>query len=344
MRIHRSRIYPFVLIILVFLVYKYRQRRTELVSIEGTTMGPITYSVKYLSKSGENFKQGIDSILEVFNQSLNHYRPESEVSQFNRDSVFIFKLPYFYPVLKKSQEVFEATDGAFDPTVSPLVSAWGFGPGKREHPDSARIDSLKSMVYFHNIEFNSKQVWKRKKGIKLDFSAIAKGQGVDVVVKYLESKDLDNIFVEIGGEVRCVGKNEKGEDWNIGIVDPAADVQDQAMYGTLTLENQSMATSGNYYNYIEENGRRIVHTINPKTGYPVISNLLSASVIANDCMTADAYATAFMVMGLEKSENFLKTHSDLQSILIYSDNDGSIHEFASKGLKDRFHKTRNSNQ
>jgi len=299
-------------------------------------MGPITYSVKYISKTGTNYQPQIDSVLEGFNQSLNHYRSESEVSRFNRDSVFEFQSPYFYPVLLKSQEVFEKTDGAFDPTVSPLVSAWGFGPGKREHPDSARIDSLKKMVYFHNIDFNTEKVWKKKKGIKLDFSAIAKGQGVDVVVEYLESKGLQDIFVEIGGEVRCVGKNEKGKDWYIGIIDPAGDPLERNMYGTVTLQNQSMATSGNYYNYIEEGGRRIVHTINPKTGYPVISNLLSASVVAKDCMTADAYATAFMVMGLERSENFLKNNPELQGILIYSEKDGSLHQFVSEGIKDQF--------
>jgi thiamine biosynthesis lipoprotein len=317
-------------------VWKYREnQKPALVTLSGTTMGPITYTVKYLSKTGDNYQPQIDSVLEGFNQSLNHYRPNSEVSLFNQDSEFVFASPYFYPVLEKSQEVFEATDGAFDPTVSPLVNAWGFGPEKREHPDSARIDSLRRVVYFHNIEFNKEKVWKKKKGIKLDFSAIAKGQGVDVIVEYLQSKGLENIFVEIGGEVRCEGKNENNENWRIGIVNPA-NLEPEAMYGTIQLENESMATSGNYYNYIEENGQRIVHTINPKTGYPVISNLLSASIVARDCMSADAYATACMVMGLEKSEKLLVEDENLDGILIYSNPDGSISEFVSEGLQKKF--------
>jgi thiamine biosynthesis lipoprotein len=323
--------------LLVFVVWKYREsQKPDLVTLQGTTMGTIGYTVKYLAKSSGNYQPEIDSILEDFNQSLNHYRPESEVSKFNRDSVFVFTSPYFYSVLKRSREVFEKSDGAFDPTISPLINAWGFGPGKKENPDSARIDSLRLIIYFHNIEFDTEKVWKKKKGIQLDFSAIAKGQGVDVIVEFLQSKGIENIFVEIGGEVRCTGKNDKGEEWIIGIVDPRTELTHTEMFGTVFLDNKSMATSGNYYNYFEQNGRRIVHTINPATGYPEISNLLSASVIANHCMTADAYATAFMVMGLEKSISMIENDETLDAILIYSKSDGSLDYYASDGIKNKF--------
>ena len=299
-------------------------------------MGPIKYLVKYLSPTGDNFKPQIDSLLETFNQSLNHYRPESEVSKFNEDSVFFFISPYFLPVLQKSREVFEITNGAFDPTVSPLVNAWGFGPGMKITLDSAGVDSIRRLVYFHNIEFNKTKVWKKQKNIQLDFSAIAKGQGVDVVFEFLISRGITNIFVEIGGEVRCTGKNEKGEYWQIGIIDPAKDSGQERIYGVASLDNKSMATSGNYYNFIDEDGQRIVHTINPATGYPVTSNLLSATVIAEDCMTADAFATAFMVLGLEKSISITENEAGLEAILIFSNPDGTLQHYLSEGAESIF--------
>jgi thiamine biosynthesis lipoprotein len=334
---HKSRLYPLVLILVVFVVWKYREsKKPQLILLQGTTMGPIKYTVKYLSSSGENFQPQIDSLLETFNQSLNHYRSGSEVSKFNTDSVFVFVSPYFLPVLQKSREVFEITNGAFDPTVGPLVNAWGFGPGMKITLDSAMVDSLRQLVYFQNIEFDKTKVWKKKKNIQLDFSAIAKGQGVDVVFEFLISRGLENIFVEIGGEVRCAGKNENGGYWKIGIIDPANDPAQEPLYGTVSLENKSMATSGNYYNFIDEGGQRIVHTINPATGYSITSNLLSATVIASDCMTADAFATAFMVLGLEKSISIVENNSELETILIFSNPDGTLAHYHSKGVKGIF--------
>lgn len=330
---HKSRIYPLVLIVIVFLVWKYRENnKLHLISFEGTTMGPIRYSVKYMSNGNQDYRHEVDSILEKFNSSLNHYLPDSEISQFNRDSVFEFSSPYFPEVLSKSKEIYLQTNGAFDPTIGPLINAWGFGPAENEAPDSVAIDSMLQIVHFENLDFDSQAVWKKKKNIQLDFSAIAKGQGVDVVFEFLVAKGLQNVFVEIGGEVRAQGKNENDQPWKIGIVNPAKANSADLLYGTFVLENRAMATSGNYYNYIEEDGRVIVHTINPKNGYPIASNLLSASVIAHDCMTADAFATAFMVLGLEKSIELSKKINEISVVLIYSEPNGKLNHFVSEEL------------
>lgn len=330
----KNRIYPVILIIIVFVVWEIRQIYTKdkKVSFNGQTMGTY-YNIIYLQPDGINYKKGVDSLLEVWNKCLSTYIPDSEISQFNNHSQHVFESPYFYPVLVKSREVFKATGGAFDPTVMPLVNAWGFGPEERKIPDSAEVRKLKKLVDFNLVRFDSTHVWKKIPGVQLDFSAIAKGYGVDVVGRYLEKKGIKNFLVEIGGELTCKGVNDEGKLWSTGIEDPNVQLNERKIKAIIEVPDKSIATSGNYRNFYVENGRKYAHTISPFTGYPVQHTLLSSTVIANDCMTADAYATGFMVLGVEGSIEVLDDHPELEAYFIFNDEEGRIKTYMTDGFK-----------
>lgn len=302
------------------------------IELSGTTMGTV-YSVKYLDRRQRDMQSQIDSVLEAFNQSLSTYIPYSEISEFNRGDTLVYRTPFFLPVLKKSREVYEKTHGAFDPTVMPLVNAWGFGPEKKSRPDSSLIDSLLQLVGFHHISFDEEKTFKNQPGVQLDFSAIAKGYGSDVIAEYLQSQGIENLMVEIGGEIVCRGKNEKGMPWRVGINSPLPTASGEWLYAILELENRAVATSGNYHNYYMEGEKVVSHTISPSTGYPVRHELLSASVVAEDCMTADAYATAFMVLGVEASKKILGENPQLEGYLIFKNNKDSLESFFTQGLR-----------
>ena len=335
--LHKSRIYPVVLIILMMVVAKYRENRdnnenkTDLVHFTGQTMGT-NYSVKYLDPSHRSYQHEIDSILVDFNQSLSTYIPNSEISTFNEIGSLNFQSTYFLPVLKRSREINELTKGAFNPTIMPLVNAWGFGPERGNNPDSAKVKQLLDLVDFSRISFTKSTIERNKDGVSLDFSAIAKGYGVDVLVDYLQSKNITNMMIEIGGEVYCAGKNEQKTSWLIGIEKPVE--EERELHSAIKLENQAIATSGNYRNYYEVDGRKYAHTISPFTGYPQKQNLLSVSVIADDCMSADAFATAFMVLGLEKTKQVLAENPELKAYLIYSqDSSQNLGVYVTDNLK-----------
>ena len=332
--LHKSRIYPVILVLVVFVVWMFRQNsdKLEKVSFNGETMGTY-YNIIYLHPEGSNYKSTVDSLLVEWNKSLSTYISDSEISQFNRNESFIFKSPYFYPVLVKSKQVYEDTNGAFDPTVMPLVNAWGFGPEENEMPDSSRIKELKKLVGFNKILFDSKEVKKSMPGISLDFSAIAKGYGVDVVGELLESKGIENYLVDIGGEITVKGLNDRGTPWTTGIEDPSVEVFDRKIKAVIEVTDKGIATSGNYRNFYVKDGKKYAHTISPYTGYPVEHSMLSATVIANDCMTADAYATAFMVLGIERAVPIINDHPEMDAYFIFSDNEGTINTFMTDGFK-----------
>lgn len=329
----KNAIYSLVLVVVFFVVWKYRQSNDiPQLKIEGKTMGT-TYHITYFDDKGRNFKPQVDSLLVVFNQSLNTYLKDAEITSFNNGGAFQFELPFFLPVLERSKEIVMASDGSFDPTVMPLVNAWGFGPGKKIIPDSTQVDSIMTFVGFDKIYFNNDSVWKNDKRVQLDFSAIAKGYGVDVVADYIRSKGISDLFVEIGGELIAQGKNQQlDKPWEVGILDPNSNYSSQTFKAYVQLNNKAMATSGNYFNYYEENGKKYSHTIDPKSGYTIQHELLSASVFANDCMTADGWATAFMVMGWEKAIEKLKTLPQVDACLIYSSQDG-LKTFITEGMK-----------
>ena len=333
----KNIIYPIILLSVMFVVWKMRQpdTPTQQVAFSGQTMGT-TYNVAYYDTKNTNYKAGIDSLLQVFNQSLNHYLPDSELSRFNRDTNWQFELPYFSKILSGSEKFFKLTNGAFDPTVMPLVNAWGFGPGEKAIPDSTTIDSLKALVGFDKIVVDSRRVSKTDARATLDFSAIAKGYGVDVVVAYLREKGINNLFVEIGGEVRCLGQNLTDKrPWRVGIIDPDSDLLNKKVKTTVLLENKAMATSANNFNYRVVDGVKFSHTISPYTGYPIKQAILSASVFADNCMAADALATAFMVMGHQKAIALLNDHPEIDAYLVFSTPDGNTSTYATSGISEK---------
>ena len=333
---YSKRLYPIVLILIVYIVWKVRQTDApplHMVELSGTTMGTIGYSIKYFNENKEDYGDEIDSLLIVWNQSLSTYIPSSEISRFNSGKgCFAFESKYFLPVIKASKEVYDNSNGAFDPTVGPLVNAWGFGPDKSMVPDSSRVDSLMHLVGYDKIHFDEAQVCKDVPDLKLDFSAIAKGYAVDVVADYLESKGIENMLVEIGGELLCKGTKNDNLPWRTAIEDPSVEVYERKYLAVVELKDMAVATSGNYRNYYVRDGITYVHTIDPSTGYPISHTLLSASVFAKNCMLADAYATAFMVLGVEKSKAVLNKNPSLDAFLVYSGEDGELATYATEGI------------
>lgn len=325
------------LVLILFVAYLMMNSRDDvydpayLVTLQGSTMGT-NYSIKYLDKERRNYQAEIDSLLKEFNQSLSTYERESEVSIFNTSDTLEFELPYFLPVLQKSKSIWKESSGAFDPTVMPLVNAWGFGPGDRARPDSITVDSLLNLVGFDKIMFDSAKVWKTQPNVQLDFSAIAKGYGVDVVANYIISRGIRDLMVEIGGEVYCQGKNARGQYWLIGIDNPEASGIDDYLQARISIKDRAVATSGNYRNFYTEEGKTYAHTISPFTGYPVQKEVLSASVFAPLCTEADGYATAFMVAGLEQAKEILANKPELDAYLIFRNEQDSLETFYTDGI------------
>ncbi|GAB3907485.1 FAD:protein FMN transferase [Larkinella knui] len=302
---------------------------TPVVSLEGEAQGT-TYHIKYVDERQRNFKKPVDSLLTEIDLCLSTYRPDSEISQFNRSDSHRFLRPYFYPVLKKSEDVYRATNGAFDPTVKPLVDAYELGKKSRDLwlPN---VDSLLQYVGFQYISYDAVSVKKLKKNVRLDFNALAQGYTVDVLAVFLESKGIDRYMVEVGGEVRCRGERSPGQWWKVGIESP---VRPGGLQTSVRMANRSMATSGNYRNFYRQNGEIFGHIINPKTGFSKPDALLSATVFARDAMTADAYATAFLVMGLQETQRFLSKQPDLDAYLIYKAETGSLQTMATDGIRE----------
>ena len=303
------------------------------VFIAGTTMGT-TWHITYFDHQQRNFKSSVDSLLIVLNRSINMYDPDSEVSRFNKGKGVAPELPYLLPLMKKADEIYEASSGAFDPTVMPLVNAWGFGPIKNLNVSAAKIDSLRALVGMNKVTVVGGSLEKKDPRIQLDFGGIGQGYGVDVVTTFLASKGIENMIVEIGGEGMAIGENlGKHSRWRIGILDPDSSLDDQFFKAYVSLKNRSFSTSGNYFNYRIIDGKKYGHTIDPISGYPVQHDLLSASVFAADCTTADAWATAFMVMGTEKSLETLEKHPELEVILMYTNAQGNVDIHISPSLK-----------
>ena len=290
------------------------------------------YSVTYQSKT--DLKSSIDSMLKVFDGSLSPFNDTATISRINRNERVIAD-ELFATVFRKSLEVSEATDGAFDITVAPLVNAWGFGFKQGSFPDSMMVDSLLQLTGYEKVSMNEQgEVVKQDERMMLNCSAIAKGYAVDVIANLLKSKGVKNMMVDIGGEVVVHGKNPKEKKWRIGINKPVDDslATNQELERIVEITDAAIATSGNYRNFYYNNGKKYAHTIDPSTGYPVQHSLLSATVVANDCMTADAYATAFMVMGVEKALEMAESNPDIEAFFIFSDEEGDLQTCQTSGF------------
>lgn len=307
----------------------------EAIIIEGATMGTSYRIIYFDSPRRRNFKGAIDSLLIQVNQSINTYDPESEISRFNRSTTGIcLERSHLYNILKKAKKIYRATEGAFDPTVMPLVNAWGFGPKESTRPTASQVDSLRKLTGFEKIEFSRKRIRKDHPGLQLDMGGIGQGYGVDVAFQFLRSRGIKNMLVELGGEGFALGKNlQKNKPWTIGILDPNSTLDSQFFKAYVTLDDNAFTTSGNYFNYKIEGGSKFGHTIDPVTGYPVQHSLLSASVFAPDCTTADGWATAFMVMGVQKAIAKAKSVKGMAVLFIYADGTGGLETYMTRGLE-----------
>ena len=278
-----------------------------------------TYSITY--QYHENLKSDIEGVMQQVDNSLSPFNKSSVITAINNNTSTKAD-KYLTEVFTLAQAVNKETDGAFDITVAPLVNAWGFGFRSGKRPTEAQTDSLLAIVGQEKVTLKEGKIIKSDPRIMLDCSAIAKGFGVDKVAEFLSGQGIENYLVEIGGEISARGKNSRGTEWNIGITKPIDDSLsiNQENQAVLQITDKAMATSGNYRNFYYEGGKKYAHTINPHTGKPAQSDILSATVIAESCAVADAYATAFMVLGSKKAKEILKKHPELQAYLILSDN------------------------
>ncbi|MFW5721045.1 MAG: FAD:protein FMN transferase [Bacteroidota bacterium] len=311
-----------LLFLILLLVSCGRQSISNYISFGGFTQGT-TYSITYESPDSLAYDKEIEILLANFDSSLSTYNNHSVITKINNNQSNIAD-HYLQTVFKKSVEVYKKTNGAFDITVAPLVNAWGFGFKNRSEITNSLIDSLLEFVGTPKISLKDSLIIKSDPRIMIDMNAIAQGYSVDVVTDFLEKKGIENYLVEIGGEVKAKGVNQKQKPWRIGIDRPEDNnmIPGENLQAIISLSNKSLATSGNYRKFYEQDGIKYSHTINPKTGYPVTHSLLSATVVANDCMTADAYATAFMVMGFEKAYDLAEKLPGIEAYFIFSDENG----------------------
>ena len=324
---------PFLALLIVGTIFIIRQQRaTPFQHCAGPIFGT-TYSITY--QHDEDLQAEIVARMKEVDTTLSMFNEESVISQINNNKS-ITPTAMFLDVFQQAQQISKDTDGAFDITVAPLVNLWGFGFKHNETPDQQAVDSLMRFVGYQKVKYDGHYILKRDPRIMLDCSAIAKGYGADVVARLLDKKGVKNYLVEIGGEVVTRGISEKRLPWKIGVIKPTDDPLQQGneLQTVLNITDKAMATSGNYRNFYYKGGKKYAHTIDPKTGQPVQHNILSATVLTNRCARADAYATAFMVMGLEKAQKVLERNPDLLAYLIYDDN-GHNKVWYSPSLKDK---------
>lgn len=324
---------PFLLVLIIGTILIVRQHASMPYHHDrGMVFGTI-YNITY--QHSDNLKEEIEAALHQVDLSLSPFNKQSVISHIN-DNSDMKTDEMFREVFELSKHVSEATGGAFDITVAPLVNAWGFGFKQGIDPERDTIDSLLQLVGYDKVSINRQgHLTKTDPRVMLDCSAVAKGYGCDIVARLLRNHDVENFMIEIGGEIVVRGQNDRGQSWRIGVSKPVDDtlLVNTEQQAILSLTNRALATSGNYRNFYYKGGKKYAHTINPKTGYPVDHNLLSATVIARDCATADAWATAFMVLGADRAKELLSEHNELEAYLISAAPDGSYVVWYSPSLE-----------
>lgn len=317
----------------ILLCYLTSFSQNEPIYFDGFAQGT-TYHINYYDEQNRFLKKEVDSILKDFDFSVSTYNHNSIISKINNNQPNVVLDNYFTTCFNKAKEVWKNTNGTFDPTVYPLVNAWGFGPEKKQNINKTSIDSILQFVGFEKIVLKNDLVIKQDTRIKLDFNAFAQGYSVDVVANYFNSLNITSYAIEIGGEVYAKGIHTNGDNWTIGIETPLDNkTETNPFICMVKLNNLAVATSGDYRNFFVEDGQKIAHHINPKTGYPTKNNLLSVSIFAEKCIDADANATGILVMGLEKAKTFLQKHKELKALLIYTDKKGRFITYSTPNLK-----------
>lgn len=307
---------------------------------KGMIFGTV-YEISY--QYDANLQQEIEQQMRLVDQALSMFNQESVISHVSKNESYDLKSDagkMFLEVFNLAEDISKDTEGAFDITVAPLVNAWGFGFKNDAMPSTETIDSLRQLVGYEKISYQDGAIKKSDPRITLDCSAIAKGYGCDVVAHYLENKGIKNYMVMIGGEIVTRGINPTRLPWRIGVTKPTDDTLsiESENQTVLNVTDKAMATSGNYRRFYYKNGKKYAHTIDPKSGYPVQHSLLSATVLTDDCATADAYATSFMVMGIDRAKKVLQRHKELMVYFIYSDEDGQLAVWYSPTLEEKLDK------
>ena len=320
----------FLILATIWILARHNQQ-ANYYNIKGLVFGTV-YNITYQYDS--DLKPEIEAELKRFDFSLSPFNDSSVISRVNRNEELVTD-SFFQKCFNRSMEISRETKGAFDITIAPLANAWGFGFKTGNPPTQQTVDSLRAIVGFQKVTLKEEHVKKQNPHIMLDCSAIAKGYGSDIVARFLKKKGIQNFMVEIGGEIVVNGNSDKQVPWRVGINKPTDDSLNtsQELQDVINVTDIAMATSGNYRNFYYKNGKKYAHTIDPKTGYPVQHNILSATVLAKNCATADAYATSFMVMGLDGARKVLEKHPELDAYLIYSDEKGNNRIWYSPELK-----------
>lgn len=325
--------------ILLFFVFSCNNSRDlTYFKLSGFAQGT-SYNITYGVPDSLDYSESIDSLLRDFDNSMSTYLEGSLISRINRNEEDLLD-DRFLKVLEVAGEVYKDSDGAFDLTVMPLVNAWGFGPGRRLEMEQKTIDSLLRFVGMDKIRVEEGRLVKDRPEISLDVNAIAQGLSVDEVAAFLKSKNISNYMVEIGGEVKTLGLNPKQQIWKIGVDRPEYGnyLPGQNLQVILELKDKSLATSGNYRKFYEQNGVKYSHSIDPSTGYPVMHQLLSVTIISDECVVADAYATACMVSGLEKAREIVDSVDGLEAYFIFNDENGEYQTDYSEGFSKYIYK------
>lgn len=300
--------------------------------VESGSVFHTVYHIKY--EASELLTEKIDAEFQKFNLSLNPFNPNSIISKVNQNEP-VEADDWFIEVFNRAKEVSDHSDGVFDITCAPLINLWGFGFSKMDSVTPQMIDSIKQFVGYQRVRLDGRKVIKDDPRVLLNCSAIAKGYACDVIARLLEREGINNYMVEIGGEVAMKGVNQNGNCWRIGINKPEDDstgIKNDIEEVVQLCKKGGVATSGNYRNYYVKDGKKYAHTIDPRTGYPSEQSILSATIVAQDCITADAYATAFMAMGLEKARQVAENVPDIEYFVIYADENGKHQIEYSKGM------------
>lgn len=319
--------------VVIFLMFRVPEKGSSYLSESGRVFGTF-YKIKYEAKDGRSLAEHYKRLFLEVDSSLSTFNKESIISRFNSGEDSVLVDSHFRNVFEKGAAVSEISGGAFDMTVAQVVNAWGFGFSKRDDVSDELIDSLMRHVGYGKVRLVNGMLVRDEAGVMLDASAIAKGYSVDVVARCLDSLGVENYMVEIGGEISVKGVNHEGRPWGIGVTNPVDDstMMRTELYDVVYLQDKAMATSGNYRQYYHKGGKKYSHTIDPRTGYPVEHNLLSASVFADDCMTADALATACMVVGLDSSMAMIEAIPDVEGFFIYADSSGVFQTKTTSGF------------
>lgn len=325
---------PFLVLLIVGTVLIIRQQRNMPYQKYSDFVFGTTFTVSYQCDSDMN--QSIKAELMKVDASLSPFNKASIITAINNnEDVTPDKM--FMDVFQLAMDVSRETNGAFDITVAPLVNAWGFGFKSGEKPTARQVDSLRQIIGYQKVSLVDGKIRKQDPRMMLDCSAIAKGYGTDVVANFLRSRGVKNFMVEIGGEIVTCGVNPSRVPWKVGVIKPTDDSLNVSheVQTVLNVTDIAMATSGNYRRFYYKDGKKFAHTIVPATGYPVQHNILSATVLAKTCATADAYATSFMVMGLDGARKVLERHPELMAYFIYDDGQGNNAVWFSPSLKDK---------